>query len=59
MQNRRLYDDDGRGVEEPLNEMDAWFNGITVPATYYLQVFNRSAEFSHQRLTQLRTDEPL
>jgi len=36
MQNRRLYVDDGRGMGEALNEVDAQGNGITVPATYYL-----------------------
>jgi len=35
MINRRLYYDDDRGVEEALNETDAYGNGITVPATYH------------------------
>jgi len=36
MQNRRLFDDDWRGVEEPLNETDEYGKGIMVPATYRL-----------------------
>lgn len=36
MQNRRLYYDDYRGVDAALNETNAYGNGITVPATYYL-----------------------
>lgn len=42
MQNRRLFADDNRGVSEALNETDAYGNGITVPATYYLHLFNRA-----------------
>ncbi len=40
MQNRRLNVDDGRGMGEPLSEVDSNGNGITVPATYYVQLFN-------------------
>ena len=36
MQNRRLYYDDDRGVDEPLNETDVFGNGIITHATYYL-----------------------
>ncbi len=36
MQNRRLFFDDDRGVEEPLNETDQYGNGISVPAKYRL-----------------------
>lgn len=36
MQNRRLARDDARGVNENLNEVDQYGNGITVPATYHL-----------------------
>ena len=46
MQNRRLYGDDGRGVEEPLNETDEFGNGITVPATYHLQIFRKNSTIS-------------
>lgn len=41
MQNRRSNDDDGRGVDEPIDEVNANGFGITVPATYYVQYFNR------------------
>jgi len=59
MQNRRLFHDDYRGVDENLNEMDSYGNGITVAATYQLHVFNRATEQSVQRQTQLRVDEPV
>jgi len=37
MQNRRLFFDDDRGVEEPLNETDSTTGqGISVPAKYRL-----------------------
>ena len=34
MQNRRLYYDDWRGVDEALNETDFYGNGIIVHASY-------------------------
>ena len=40
LQNRRINKDDGRGMGEPLNETDSVGNGISVPATYYVQLFN-------------------
>jgi len=36
MQNRRLFVDDGRGVDQALNECNCEGVGITVPATYYM-----------------------
>ena len=36
MQNRRLFFDDDRGVEEALNETNQYGNGISVPARYKL-----------------------
>lgn len=42
MQNRRSNVDDGRGVDEPLDEVNVNGIGITVPATYYVQYFNKS-----------------
>jgi hypothetical protein len=42
MINRRLTHDDQRGVDEPLNETDSTGQGIIVPATYWIQVFNYS-----------------
>lgn len=41
MQNRRINKDDGRGMGEPLNETDSNGDGISVPAIYYVQLFNR------------------
>ena len=49
LMNRRLYYDDSRGVNEPLNETDSYGNGITVPATYHLELIDRSASVSSQR----------
>ena len=40
MQNRRLNLEDWRGMGEPLNETYWNGNGISVPATYYVQLFN-------------------
>jgi len=42
MHNRRLRQDDIRGVEEPLNEKEQTSNGIKVSATYYMQIFDRT-----------------
>ncbi len=42
MQNRRLNKDDWRGMGDPLNETDQDGNGISVPATYYVQLFNQA-----------------
>ena len=53
MINRRLYFDDRRGVEEPLNEMDSYGRGLVVHATYHLQFFNRVNDVSLQRKIQL------
>ena len=36
MQNRRLFRDDAKGVEEILNERDEFNNPIVTEATYYL-----------------------
>ena len=40
MQNRRLFYDDYRGVEEPLNERDEQGNGIQVDAVYQVHLFD-------------------
>jgi hypothetical protein len=42
MQNRRLMQDDIRGVEEPLNERDPKGFGLKVTAKYHMQIFDRS-----------------
>jgi len=49
MHHRRLYFDDERGVDEALDEKDQYGNGITVPATYRVQIFNKDDESSYQR----------
>jgi lysosomal alpha-mannosidase len=59
MQNRRLFEDDDRGVNEPLNETDAFGNGIVTHNTYKVHFFNRAKEHSHQRLAQLHQDLPV
>lgn len=46
MQNRRLFKDDGRGVEEALNEVDQYGNGISVPARYRLVFTERALQAS-------------
>lgn len=58
MHNRRLFYDDGRGVDEALNETDEYGNGIRVTTTYYLQLFNASLEASAQRSIQAKADDP-
>ena len=58
MQNRRLNVDDSRGMGEALNETDANGNGITVPATYYVQLYNTKLRFPLQRTVQQRLDQP-
>jgi len=37
MQNRRVFADDHKGMDEYLNEMDAYGNGIRVKATYNVE----------------------
>lgn len=60
MQNRRLGNDDGRGVGEALNEVDKDGRGIRVPATYYIDVSYPTTVDgeSVQRLVQQKTDNP-
>jgi len=42
MQQRRLLDDDGKGIGEPLNETDSFDDlGIQVSAKYRMQIFDR------------------
>jgi hypothetical protein len=36
MVNRRLYHDDGRGVNEALNETDSFGNGIIVHSFFHV-----------------------
>jgi hypothetical protein len=58
MQNRRLNVDDNRGVNQVLSETNKFHVGITVPATYYVQRFNRNKRDSVQRTIQQRQDQP-
>lgn len=51
--------DDGRGVDEALNEHNAKLVGISVPATYYVQLFNTQKRASLQRVIQQKVDSPL
>jgi len=46
MHNRRINVDDHRGMGEPLNETDTNGDGISVPATYYVQLFDRKVRKS-------------
>jgi hypothetical protein len=52
MQNRRIPEDDFRGMGEWLDEKDEHGNGIRVSATYYIDLFNKSMRESRQRLIQ-------
>lgn len=41
IQHRRTLRDDGKGVNEPLNETDTFDDlGLQVNARYYMQIFN-------------------
>jgi len=42
MQNRRIPADDSRGMGEWVNEEDELGNGIRVPATYHVQLFDKA-----------------
>lgn len=49
MQNRRLFHDDYRGVDENLNEQNSKGEGMAVTATYRIQLFNYETTKSAQR----------
>lgn len=60
MQNRRLTQDDWRGVGEALNEVNKLGVGIEVDATYYTSFTDlASGQKSAQRDLQLAIDEPV
>lgn len=60
MQNRRITEDDNKGVIEPLNETDkSGVNGVAVTAKYFLQVFDYKKGRSKQRDQQIIIDQPL
>ena len=59
MQNRRIPDDDGRGMGEWVNEMDQWNNGIRVKATYHVDIYHPGKNCPmKQRLMQQKVDNP-
>ena len=49
MQNRRLTEDDIKGVVEVLNEVDGQGVGIKVNAKYWMQIFDYTKDHSLQR----------
>ncbi len=49
MQNRRLFADDGKGVEECMNETDQFGNGVSSFARYHLLFVEQPLEVSKQR----------
>ena len=59
MQNRRINKDDGRGMGEPLNETDSSGDGISVPATYYVQLFNRQVLMTLSKKVQKPSQKDL
>ena len=58
MQNRRIPSDDRRGMGEWLNEVDEFGNGIRVPCTYFVDIFQEKDRQSAQRLVQHKQDDP-
>lgn len=48
MQNRRLFYDDDRGLDQPLNEKDRNGKGIAVNALYRVQLFDFTQEGSSE-----------
>lgn len=58
MQNRRIPADDQRGMGEYLEENDQFGNGIRVPASYYVQIFDSKFRSSNQRMMQLKVESP-
>lgn len=59
MQNRRLIQDDNKGVMEILNETDPNGVGIKTNAKYYVQIFDYVKGVSKQRQQQMLIDSPL
>jgi hypothetical protein len=55
MQNRRYLKDDARGLG-PVEVLKDDEQNPAVPATYYVQLFNRSKRISLQRVVQQRVD---
>lgn len=60
MQHRRVLADDGKGVEENLNETDSFDDlGIQVNAKYYMQIFDHEKGKSQQRAQQIKLQNSL
>ena len=59
MQNRRITEDDNKGVAEILNEVDSSGVGIKVTAKYWMQIFDYTKDHSLQRQEQILIDQPL
>ena len=56
MQQRRLMEDDNKGVDEPLNETDLAGNGVKSTAVYHMQIFDLDKGHSKQREMQILID---
>lgn len=60
MQNRRIMEDDNKGVSEKLDEIDPETGrGIIVTAKYWMQIFDYTKSHSKQREEQILIDQPL
>ena len=59
MQNRRLYKDDNKGLDQPLNETTEFGYGIYTQANYYVEIFQPNVTLSNQRSMQIHIDGPL
>jgi hypothetical protein len=59
MQNRRIPARDSSGVNEFLDEVDEFGNGIRTKSTYYVQYYQQAKRDSYQRLVQTKIDAPL
>lgn len=58
LHNRRLLTDDGKGLEEPLDETDQG-KGLQVNSKYYMHIFDRIKTKSIQRHQQKYIDNPI
>lgn len=58
MQHRRIPADDSRGMGEWVDEKDTDGNGIKVPASYFVQIFDESKRKTEQRTVLQKTLDP-